>query len=72
MSNTDVLRARSVLGNATRKGSADEISGARRDLAAAKLAAYVEATLAAAPPLSPEQAARIASKLQPASGGGAK
>lgn len=38
---------------------------ARRDLAEAKVAAYIERVLAAAPPLSEEQRQRLAELLRP-------
>lgn len=66
----NVIQARSALGNATRSGDSDKISDARRDLAAAKLEAFIEKTIAEAPPLSAEQLDRLAVLLRPA--GGAK
>lgn len=65
------LQARNKLGAATRYGDADQIADARRDLAAAKLAAYVSKTVAEAPPLTPAQRDRIAALLRPTGGGGA-
>lgn len=41
-----------------------ELVDARRDLAAAKLAAYIQRTVDAAPPLSPEQRDRLALLLR--------
>ena len=46
-----------------------ELVSARRDLAAANLAAYIARVVDAAPPLSPEQRDRIASLLRPTAGG---
>lgn len=48
-----------------------ELVTARQDLAASKLAQYVEKVVAEAPPLTAEQSDRIAALLRPA-GGGAK
>lgn len=55
-----VLQARSKVGLASRRGNLEQIREARRDLAAAKLEAYVAAVLAKAPPLNKEQLDRIA------------
>lgn len=68
---SDVLRAKSALGVATRRGDTEAIATARSELAAANLAAYVKKTVNAAPPLTPEQLARVSALLRPA-GGGAK
>ncbi|WP_131812477.1 hypothetical protein [Mycolicibacterium fortuitum] len=46
---------------------ADELQ-ARRDLAEAKIAQYVERVLATAPPLSDEQRTRLAELLRPVRG----
>jgi hypothetical protein len=48
-----------------------ELDDARRGLAEAKIAAYIEKVLAAAPPLSDEQRTRLAELLRPVRGGGA-
>lgn len=48
-----------------------ELLTAKQDLAASKLAQYVEKVVAEAPPLTAEQSDRIAALLRPA-GGGAK
>lgn len=71
MSNSEILRARSALGNASRRGNTEEVADARRDLAAAKLAAYAEKIISEAPPLTMEQRARISGLLRP-TGGAAK
>lgn len=42
-----------------------EFVGARRDLAEANIAAYIERVLAEAPPLSDEQRTRLAELLRP-------
>ncbi|MDP9692684.1 UNVERIFIED_ORG: hypothetical protein J2X79_000213 [Arthrobacter globiformis] len=55
-----VLQARSKVGLASRRGNPEQIREARRELAAAKLEAYVAAVLAEAPPLNREQLDRIA------------
>lgn len=46
-----------------------EFLAARRELAAAKLEAYVRSVVDAAPPLSPEQADRIATLLRSTAAG---
>ncbi|MGP5522883.1 hypothetical protein ACTXM3_06235 [Glutamicibacter arilaitensis] len=56
---SEVLQARAALGVASRRGDKGAIESARRDLAAAKLAAYVEKVVAEAPPLTDEQRARV-------------
>lgn len=66
---SEVLQAKSRLGVASRRHDPEEIAEARRDLAAAKLAQYVERVVAEAPPLSPEQADRIAALLRGAACG---
>jgi hypothetical protein len=63
-----VITARSRLGVAARRADPDEIESARRELAAAKLEAYVAKVVAAAPPLTPEQS-RIIAALLTAPGG---
>lgn len=65
---SEVLKARSAVGVAARSGDADKIAEARRDLAAAKLQAYVEKIVSEAPPLTPEQSERIAVLLRPGGG----
>ena len=71
---SEVLQARSALGNATRRGDDEAAKAARADLAAAKIAAYVEKALGEAPPLTDEQKDRLSSILTGAlrSGGGAR
>ena len=59
------LQARNKLGNVARYGSAEDVAGARRELVAAKLAAYVSKTVAEAPPLTDAQRDRIAALLRP-------
>lgn len=46
-----------------------ELLTAKQDLAASKLAQYVERVVAEAPPLTTEQSDRIAALLRPAGGG---
>lgn len=48
-----------------------DLTGLRRDHAAAKLEEYVSRVVAAAPPLTDEQRHRIARLLTPAGGGAA-
>ncbi len=74
MSTNKVLKARAHLGNESKrikKSGADPATAmtpalqeARKDLAAAKLEAYISAVVAASPLLSPETAARLAVLLQ--------
>ncbi len=47
-------------GHAARGGDPVQIESTRRDLAAERIASYVEAVVAQAPPLTPEQRARLA------------
>lgn len=63
LSGSDVLRTRSRLGVAARRGDPEQITEAKRDHAAAKLTAYIEQTVAAAPPLTSEQRGRLATLL---------
>lgn len=69
---SEVLKARSLLGNATRRGDDEATNEARRDLAAAKIAAYVEKVVADAPPLTDEQRDRLSSIIGAGRGGGAR
>lgn len=62
---SDVLKARGRLGVAARERDPDRITEARRDLAAAKLAAYVQKVVSEAPPLTMEQRHRISQLLAP-------
>lgn len=64
-----VIKARSRVGVATRRADPAAIEAARRDLAAAKLEAYVAKVVGEAPPLTPEQSRLIAALLN--GGGGA-
>lgn len=63
-----VLTARAKLGAAARYGTPEEADGARRDLRAAKLEQAAREAAAALPPLTPEQACRIAAILYPNGG----
>lgn len=58
-----VFQARGRLGVASRRGDPAAIETARRDLAAAKLEAYIRKVLAGSPPLTPEQVQGILAKL---------
>lgn len=69
---SEVVQARAALGSASRWGDKESIENARRDLAAAKVAAYVEKVLSEAPPLTTEQQTRISTLLRPYAGGAAK
>ncbi|MCR4488491.1 hypothetical protein NUV33_05245 [Micrococcus luteus] len=64
---TAVLRERGRVASLTRSRPADDpqLIEARRDLAAAKLDAYVKRVLAEAPPLTDAQRDRIAALLRP-------
>lgn len=61
---SEVARTRSQRALAARRGDPELIVEARRNHAAAKLAAYVAQVVAEAPPLSPEQRDRIAALLR--------
>lgn len=63
--NPDIARAVIAVANAHQGKSPDpeKIAAARADLAAAKIRAYIENTLAAAPPISDAQRARLARLL---------
>jgi hypothetical protein len=63
--NPEIARAVIAVANAHQGKSPDpeKIAKARADLAAAKIKAYIEKTLAAAPPISDEQRARLARLL---------
>ena len=58
------LKARNNLGVAHRHHP-DQIEQRRRELAEAKITDYVEKVLAAAPPLTDDQRARLAALLAP-------
>lgn len=58
-----VLQARSRVAVATRLGDSAAQVVARRDLAAEKLAAYIEKVVSSAPPLTPDQRSRLAALL---------
>lgn len=64
---SEVLKARSATGVAARRGDSNAVLEARRNLAAAKLAAYIESVVAEAPPLTDEQLDHIALLLRPSS-----
>lgn len=61
--NSEILSARSALGLATRRGDEDGKVEARRALAAAKVAAYIERALSEAPPLTEAQGERLRTVL---------
>ncbi len=66
------LYERARVGSLSRSRTADdpELLDARRNLAEANIADYIEKTLAQAPPLSPEQKTRLAELLRPVRNGG--
>lgn len=61
---SQILKARSALGVAARRKNSGEVTEARRNLAAAKLEEYVARIVSEAPPLTNEQADRIAGLLR--------
>lgn len=65
---SEVLKARSAIGVATRRGDHEAILASRQNLAVAKLEAYVSRIVAEAPPLTPEQLDRVAILLRPSGG----
>lgn len=65
---TEVAQTRSRVAVAARRGTPDEVAEAKRDHAAAKIAAHIAKVVAEAPPLTPEQRDRLAGLLR---GGGA-
>lgn len=69
----EVSRRRAQVARRTQSYPADHphLLDAKRDLAEAKIAAYVQRVLAAAPPLSDEQRTRLAELLRPVRKGGA-
>lgn len=71
---SEVLQARAAVGVAARRRDPAAERAARRDLAAAKLAAFVSQTIAAAPPLTNAQRDRIVHLLRadPTPGGEAR
>jgi hypothetical protein len=68
----DISQARSRLALASRRKGHDPqaIEDARRDLAAAKIAAYVARSVASAPKLTREQRARLVTLLSATPSGG--
>lgn len=60
---SSVLKARSQLGVASRSGSETDIADARRDLAAAKIAQYIEKVVSTAPPLTSAQKSRLSALI---------
>lgn len=61
---SEVLRARGAVGYAVQRRNPEAEAIARRNLAAAKLAAYVQRVVDEAPPLTAEQMDRITALLQ--------
>lgn len=59
-----LAKARSRVAVAARVGTPDEVTTARRDFAAVKLEQYVQRVVAEAPPLTQEQADKIAVLLR--------
>lgn len=67
---SEVLKARAALGVAARRGDDEAATDARRDLAAAKIAAYIEKVVAEAPPLTDQQRDRLSAIIGAGRGGG--
>lgn len=65
MSETLALRGRVASLSRSRPATDPDLIDARRDLAAAKLDAYIKKVVAEAPPLTDEQRDRIAALLRP-------
>ncbi|MCV7571850.1 hypothetical protein M3F31_005315 [Micrococcus luteus] len=65
MSETLALRGRVASLSRSRSATDPDLVNARRDLAAAKLDAYIQKVVAEAPPLTDEQRDRIAALLRP-------
>lgn len=64
MASTEVVRRRNVVANIARhRPDSQELDNARRELAAAKLAAYIQRVVDEAPPLTAEQRSRLALML---------
>lgn len=57
------VTARAALGVASRRRDPEAMAAARQDLVAANLAAYIERTVAAAPPLPADKRAYLAGLL---------
>lgn len=64
---TRTLTARARLGNTARRHADDpqRVIEARTELAAAKIADYIDSVVAAAPPLTAEQRDQLATLLRP-------
>jgi len=65
VSETLALRGRVASLSRSRSATDPDLVNARRDLAAAKLDAYIQKVVAEAPPLTDEQRDRIAALLRP-------
>lgn len=61
---SEVLRARAVLGHASRTGEVHKIRDARRALATAKIAAYIVKATSEAPPLTEAQREHLAAIIR--------
>jgi hypothetical protein len=69
--NTPELRKASCRAATAVRWDRPDKEDALRDLAAAKIAAYIEAVVETAPPLKPEQVQRLAAMLAPSAGSAA-
>lgn len=61
---SEVARTRSRIAVATRCGTPEDVTTARRDHAAATLADHIQRVVATAPPLTPEQTDRLSGLLR--------
>ncbi len=64
-SSATLRQAAAKAGHAAAYGDAERIEQTRRDLAAERIAAYIEKVVSAAPPLTEAQRSRLATLLQP-------
>lgn len=69
---SEVARTRSRIAVATRCGTLEDVTAARRDHATATLADHIQRVVAEAPDLSPQQLDRLAALLRPAAGGASR
>ncbi|KHL19580.1 UNVERIFIED_CONTAM: hypothetical protein LK11_00775 [Mumia flava] len=70
MRGSTLAQTRSRVAVATRLGTPEDVTEARRNHAAAKLEDYIRRTVDAAPPLTEAQRDRLAALLRPTASGG--
>lgn len=63
---SEVAYTRSRIGVASHSGTPEQVTEARRDHAAAKIAEFIRRTVDNAPPLTPEQRDKLATLLRDA------